>query len=183
MTEPLVAFTATEFPIARDAINQVRRGAMEHPFFRRRGIVLESVGPFLMYVDSSVTTPLGPITGGGIAMTGNCYFNGNASDLQSVRFDHINGIVFPTQAFFAMQEGGLLYAMSGGYTAINGTAVADMALGVGDITVTYGVSTYDIEVADACGEIIVEGTEVKAVLEINSDGYQFGVVKTCCPPV
>lgn len=162
MTERLVAFTEAEFPEVRDAINQVRRGALEHPFQRRQPPV--DIGMQLVLMKSTETSNImGPRASFWGGSPPNPYTTGKACivDRDTGSYDvtkefdvdtkyMTSGLIMPNldgtyplnsqYLFEAIQTGTDSYsAICGGTTSFEGEIVTDE--GSGEYTVAPKIPT------------------------------------------
>lgn len=94
MADRIVGFRESEWPAARDAINHVRRGALEHPFHRRIQPVLSATGSEIFRIDlTPVDECFGNRDSGGVVSTATGYqlltydVDGNPSTFETTASD------------------------------------------------------------------------------------------------
>jgi hypothetical protein len=187
LADRIVGFRESDWPAARDAINQVRRGGLEHPFHRRRGPVLDSApnygiaqwhGPNLLGTDDTT----GVSHTGSATITNHLIFGvASTDDAVTVSGAYLRTVVLPGD-FIWVIEGvdDIYYAIAGGVVYLDGTYNDDgtMAADVGGGTLAVGL------VVDRCGSHqLVDGMCIKTVVRYNAlDGLTFEVIDSGCPP-
>lgn len=192
MAERIVGFSESDWPIARNAINQVHRGGTDHPYYRRQNIAGGAEEPRL--VKNGTTDKIGgPRNSGGISHEVLCYFvdaDGNhstdAADRVTVNFSRLNAVCFcadnPTThmstsnlycAWVIPWQDGKYLAICGGTAYFEGETQADSMVlpGLGF------VDTPEVECTGFCGEEFPENTGVA----VQVYGEELRIIATCCP--
>jgi hypothetical protein len=187
MADRIVGFRESDWPAARDAINQVRRGGLEHPFHRRRGPVLGASASLVLFQWNG-SDFLGPPTLTGVSTTGSAtlvdhlVLGGGSASGGTITIDatYLRSLVPPEDFGWAMEGAdGTYYAVTGGMIYFDGT------MGSGQ-TFSADAGIAQIEagpVIDICSGSLIEGQIVKTIFRYNSlDAGSFAVVDSCCPP-
>lgn len=192
----VVGFTPEDWPIARDAINAVRRGGLEHPFHRRQSPVSSGDELILIkYTDTAAA--LGPRNSGGIQFEGDCEIydhlvtgaatpspipTGTANGTYSV------GVTLPGQFAWARFSDGK-YFVQGGSHYLEGVLQDDIPANSsgGMLCSEDGIDDVEITVNARCDQTYVSGTRVGAGVRPFIGGSpnqcQITILWACCPDI
>lgn len=111
----VIGFTPEDWPEARDAINAVRRGGLEHPFHRRQSPV-NGGEVFLFRIDTNETSFGGSRNSGGvlhevtgwpvISADGSFDFTTDSGSAVEINAKHFDGLLVPGRYYNCIQQFG-----------------------------------------------------------------------------
>lgn len=196
---PGVVFKSMEeFQQMAKAVNAVNRGALEHPFHRRRGPVLQSNDLELMVLTADEDIPLGPNGGSGpnIGTSGmahivnpttreadedheyelNTLWIGSNLLFPAYVTGTVGALLYPSNTCWALNLGDAYYAVHGGTPTFEGVMASVSTATIYSPPTMVGYGPVNVRVA--CGFQIIPGTSVT----ITMSGPTLLVIGECCPP-